>query len=81
MQNCSVGPLNPEKRYSLQKYTCLDYIKLHDVHGSSSDTVAGSEAFILRLQPDPRSTLACRVAQSFVDFLTHPLMQENQVVS
>ena len=57
MQTCSVGSLNA-KRYCLRKYTSFDYIKLHGVQFNPSGTVAGSEACLLHLQVDPRSTLS-----------------------
>ena len=52
----------------MQKKSCLDYIKLHGVHGNPSGTISGSEAYPLRLQADLKLTLACRHAHSFVDF-------------
>ena len=67
------------KRYCLRKQTCLDNIKLHDVHDNPSGTVAGSEACPLHLQADPRSTLACHTF--FSGFFPLPLIQEMQVVS
>ena len=43
-RNCSVGPLNTKIPYCLHKQTCLDYIKLHGVHGNLLGAVAGSFA-------------------------------------
>ena len=39
--------------------TCLDYIKLHGVHGNPSGTAARSDPCPLHLLADPRSALGC----------------------
>ena len=38
------GTSKCQKRYCFRQLTCLDYVKLHGVHGNTSGTVAGSFA-------------------------------------
>ena len=68
------GTLNTKISYCLHKYTCLDYIKLHVVHGNPLGTVAGS------LASRPKIDTCMPHILSWI-FFSLPLIQEKQVIS